>query len=96
LLELRERCIRDLSVLCLDDVAHAGSTALAADQQLIRDVQAGGELPELVTIVASEIMLEERLGNSALLSLGDVAESEPASVLLMKVEAGWRIRDFLD
>ncbi len=96
LLASRERCIRDLSVLCLDDVAHIGSSALAADQQLIRDVQAGGEVPELLTVVATEIVLEERLGNSALLSLGDVAESEPASVLLMKVEAGWRIRDFLD
>jgi hypothetical protein len=96
LLEGRERCIRDLSVLCLDDVGQMGSAALAADQRIIREAQEGAELPQILTVVPAEIVLEERLGNSALLSLGDVSESEPASILLMKVEAGWRIRDYLD
>jgi hypothetical protein len=31
-----------------------------------------------------------------ILDLVDVADSEPASVLLMKGEAGWRIRDYLE
>lgn len=91
LLETRERCIRDLSVLCLDDVDQAGSAALADDAALVRAVQDGGELPTLIE--ASEPVLVERLGDSAIVGLGP--DSEPASVLLMKGEAGWRIRDYL-
>ena len=42
------------------------------------------------------VRLEERLGDSALVSLGDVTDSEPASLIMMKSEAGWRIRDYLE
>ena len=91
LLEARDRCIRDLSVLCLDDVGQAGSAALADDQHLIRQLKDGEE--STAPVQASEPVLEERLGDSAIVSLGP--DSEPASVLLMKGEAGWRIRDYL-
>ena len=96
LLALRERCIRDLSVLCLDDVDQPGSAALAEDQLLVRSLQQGSELPETLRVSASDLTLEERLGDSALVSLGDVTDSEPASLLMMKSEAGWRIRDYLE
>jgi hypothetical protein len=96
LLAARERCIRDLSVLCLDAVGQQGSAALDDDQQLIRDLQSGGELPASWSVIAGELLLEERLGDSAMVSLGDVSDSEPASILLMKGEAGWRIRDYLE
>jgi hypothetical protein len=91
----RERCIDQLSVLCLDGVDQAASGALASDQALIRQVQAGGELPPSWALAASRVTLAERLGDSALLEIADPAETEPASVLLMKGEAGWRIRDYL-
>ncbi len=97
LLESRAACIRDLSVLCLDSVGHAGSSALADDQQLVRDLQQGAEIPETaLTVAPGDLVIEERLGDAALISLGDVADSEPASVLVMKTEAGWRIRDYLE
>ena len=96
LLAARERCIRDLSVLCLDAVGQQGSAALDDDQQLVRDLQSGGELPARWSVVVGELVLEERLGDSAMVSLGDVSDSEPASILLMKGEAGWRIRDYLE
>lgn len=95
LLETRDRCIADLSVLCLDGVAQPGSAAMASDLQLIRSIQDGGEVPAATTFASDEITLIERLGGSALLGLGRVADGEPASVLMMKGEAGWRIRDFL-
>jgi hypothetical protein len=38
-------------------------------------------------------MVVERLGDSVLVDLDP--ESQPASVLLMKGEAGWRIRDYV-
>ena len=96
LLETRERCIRDLSVLCLDDVAQPDSAALAADQELVRALQDGAEAGPSLTITAAQVTLAERLGDSAILNLADAGESAPASVLLMKGEAGWRIRGYLE
>ena len=96
LLALRERCIRDLSVLCLDDVDQADSAALAEDQLLIRSLQQGAEPTDSLRVATADLSLDERLGDSALVSLGDVPDSEPASLLMMKSEAGWRIRDYLE
>lgn len=96
LLEVRQRCIRDLSVLCLDAVDQPGSAALSDDEALVRSLQDGAESPEPFGVEAAQVTVEERLGDSAILDLADVADSEPASVLLMKGEAGWRIRDYLE
>jgi hypothetical protein len=95
LLRDRERCIRDLSLLCLDGVLQAGSVAMQHDADLVRAVQAGGELTEDASIVAQAPVLLERLGDSAIVELGDVAQTQPASVLMMRSEAGWRIRNYL-
>lgn len=92
LLAERERCLRDLSVLCLDAVVQPGSAAQEEDLALVRSVQEGGEYPE-ETIVTGEPVLVERLGDSALLDLPE--GSEPASVLLLRTGEGWRIRDYL-
>ncbi len=96
LLDARARCIRDLSILCLDDVDQRDSAAESYDQQLVREVRDGVALSVPITVDAADLTLEERLGDSALISLGDVADGEPASVLLIKGEAGWRIRDYLE
>lgn len=96
LLQTRTGCIRDLSVLCLDAVGQPGSSALADDQALVRSLQAGAESPSIFEVDAAQVTIDERLGDSAILRLGDVADSEPASILLMKGEAGWRIRDYLE
>jgi hypothetical protein len=96
LLDARERCIRDLSVLCLDDVDQQASAALAADQALVSSVQSGEAGAVALAVGEGDVTVTERLGNSALLRIADGANSEPASILLMKGEAGWRIRDYLD
>jgi len=92
LLQLRERCLRDLSLLCLDGVAQAGSAAYAADAVLIRSIQNGGEYGE-EAILEGDPVLVERLGDSALLDLPP--GSEPASLLLLRTTNGWRIRQYL-
>ena len=84
-----------MSVLCLDAVVQPDSAAAAADRALIRDIQTGKELPTSWGVESDEVILEERLGDSAIVSLGDTADDQPTSLLLMKVEAGWRIRDYL-
>jgi serine/threonine protein kinase len=95
LLAERERCVRDLSVLCLEALLQEGSAALEHDTALIRAVQAGGEQTADATVLTSGPVLVERLGDSALLDLGDVPHTQPASALVMRGEAGWRIRDYL-
>lgn len=93
LLEARERCIRDLSVLCLDGVDQLGSSAMADDTLLIKRIVAGEEQPEGVIRPLGSPELVERLGDTALVRFGP--ESDPASVLMIRSEAGWRIRAFL-
>jgi hypothetical protein len=95
LLERRDQCIRDQSVLCLDGVAQPGSAALASDVALVRSIQAGGELPEDAAIAVGQPRLVERLGDSAIVDLGAGRDSITASTLVMRGEAGWRIRDYL-
>lgn len=92
LLDLRERCLRELSMLCLDAVDQPGSAALDEDRALISSVQAGGEIPAFA-ILPGDPVLVERLGDSALVDLPE--GSTPASLLLMSTDAGWRIRDYV-
>ncbi|HEY5230054.1 MAG TPA: hypothetical protein VIJ11_04050 [Galbitalea sp.] len=97
---LRERatCFRDLSILCLDNVDEASSGAFLQDSALIQQIQQGGEIPASTSIDSSGLTLVERLGDSALISLGTDsagADSEPSSILLIKGASGWCIRDLL-
>jgi tRNA A-37 threonylcarbamoyl transferase component Bud32 len=92
----RDRCLISLSLPCLDGVDEAGSGALADDQATVRAAARGGELPDPAVSSAGSgsPVLIERLGDSALVRLGGAA-SAPASLLLVKGEAGWRIRDVI-
>lgn len=92
LLDIRAGCLRELSVLCLDAVDEQGSAALDDDRETLRAIVDEGAQPVLPT--ASGATVVERLGDSVLIDLGP--DGRPASVLLMKGEAGWRIRDYLD
>jgi len=93
LLETREGCIRDLSVLCLGDVVQEGSAAAAADAALIRGLQGGEEYP-MGVIAAGDPVLVERLGDSALVDMP--LGSSPASVLLLRTTNGWRLRQYFE
>jgi hypothetical protein len=91
LLPRRAECFRDLSALCLDDVDEQGSAALDDDRAALDALVADGVQPQPLEAVGATIV--ERLGDSVLIALAP--GSEPASVLLLKGEAGWRIRDFV-
>ena len=95
LLARRTDCLRDLSVLCLDAVDEAGSAAFDDDRMAIDLIMSEGVQPAVLD--AQDAIIVERLGDSVLISLGDRVgpDSRPASVLLMKGEAGWRVRDYL-
>lgn len=91
LVRARNDCIRDLSILCLDAVLQTGSAAMDADTALIRSIERGDGSATLIEPMAVE--LSERMGDAALLTFE--SDSEPASVLLVKTEAGWRMRSYL-
>jgi hypothetical protein len=98
LLAERARCIRDLSVLCLDNVDEQSSSAYASDAALIQQLQGGTEIPASATITSPAPVLTEQLGDAALVGLGGRSsseKSEPASILMVRSEAGWRIRGYL-
>ena len=90
LLAERTRCFDDLSVLCLDAVDQSGSTALGEDREKIERTLAGETIKHW-RVVGESPALVERLGDSALVTVD--AQSEPASVLMIRTEAGWRIRE---
>ncbi len=92
LVRARNDCIRDLSVLCLDAALQPGSAAMDDDTALIRAIERGdGDQPQIEPV---EITLAERMGDAALLDYVD--NEQPASVLVVKTDAGWRIRSYLE
>lgn len=95
LLTARDRCVRDLSILCLESVDQSGSAAMDDDVALIRSVEAGATTGATAAVDAASVTVVERHGDAALVSYTHTANSEPASALLVKGEAGWRIRDYL-
>lgn len=92
LVATRNECVRDLSVLCLDAVLQQGSAAMDDDIALIQSIEkgAGGE----AVLEARNVILEERMGDAALVGYTGI-NGQPASALLVKGEAGWRIRSYL-
>lgn len=92
LLERRAHCFAELSLLCLEEVGQQGSAALMADRAAMTALRAGDEATYL-DVDPVEPRLVERLGAGALVELGP--RTAPASLLLMRSEAGWRIRDWV-
>ena len=96
LLRARAKCFAANSVLCLDRVDQAGSTALEADSYRVRLQQSGGVSDQSVTLSdALQLTLVERLGDTALLSAFPSSDmSTPLlSILIIVGDDGWRIRD---
>jgi serine/threonine protein kinase len=97
LLTIREHCISTRSVACLNDVDQADASVLDDDRYLIRSLQAGGGTPDRPSLANATTTLAQMLGDSALVTVvasahGDAA---PVSVLVVKGESGWRIRDLM-
>lgn len=98
LLGARATCLRDLSILCLDGVDEASSSAFTTDAATIQEVQQGGELPNDAVPTGTGLALTERLGDTALIGLtppGPARTGAPVSILVIRTKNGWRIRDYL-
>ena len=97
----RDRCLVLKSVDCLGGVHQWQSASGAGDAALISSVPEG-KSPEFVPFDTASLTIVERTGDSAIVSAGTWPEEldgptagndKPASFLLMKGEAGWRLRD---
>ncbi|KFF60779.1 hypothetical protein JF66_02010 [Cryobacterium sp. MLB-32] len=96
LLIQRSVCLDSASVMCLDSVDQAGSPAMATDRALLMHIKQGEQTESAETRGWGDAALVERTGNMALLSVlpaEPTGDSKPASVLVVKGEAGWRLRE---
>lgn len=96
LMTRRDGCLRDRSAACLAGVDQPGSAALEADLHRIRS-----GAPATARPGDGPYVLVEELGASAILAVpppadaAGTAASDPVTVLLMRGEDGWRIRDVI-
>jgi hypothetical protein len=93
LLAERARCFETASIGCLDSVDQAGSGLLAADSAAIKEqgpgsVDVAGSAVALSSIASPTVT--ETLGEFTLVQF--VVNDKPASALLVRTEAGWRLR----
>ncbi|MGY4856783.1 hypothetical protein [Cryobacterium sp. AP23] len=101
LLRQREACLAEGSVLCLDGVDQPDSVAMAADGYRIRQMQEEAVPSTTAPVPAGPrtAVVQERTGNAALVVLdgaGSDVNAQPASALVIKGEAGWRLRELFD
>jgi hypothetical protein len=99
LLAGRATCLAAASLVCLVGVNQTGSAVLALDSYDARQRQQGGSGPHLPDYVGYLPTLAERTGNLAVVALAPGAGNEknqPASVLVVKGEGGWRLREIFD
>ncbi len=97
LLAARESCLSQRSVICLDRVDQSGSAAMDADLALIRRLHDGEDPPGAMVPGPAELRLVQQLGASAIIALAvpGTDNAPPASLLLVRGEAGWLIRDLI-
>lgn len=98
LLAARSKCFAAKSAACFDSVDQAGSAVIDADRDLVRRLRKGETLPAEATLDGFTPHLIQQLGDSAIIQLvaddGTAASTKnPAPLLLVRNEAGWRIRD---
>lgn len=89
LLAERSRCIARDALQCLSGVDQLDSPIASADSVLITG---GGDAPAVPA--ASRLSLVETLGDAAVVAIApeSLQTTKPASLLLVRTEAGWRLR----
>ncbi|MDQ0895998.1 hypothetical protein [Agromyces ramosus] len=96
LLELRSSCFATLDLACLDQVAQPGSAVEADDRAAIVAAREGSAA-ESVEFDLDAIAVSAEMGAAVLVTVQYIdAEREPASILVMRSEAGWRLRELFD
>jgi hypothetical protein len=87
LLHDRRSCLEHGDEGCLATIDQADSPLFAADSALLSAGQGTTVSPEL-----SQLSLTETVGDAVVISIAASETTKPASVLVIKTEAGWRLR----
>lgn len=92
LLRTRRDCLREATPACLAAVDQAGSPIALRDAMVLDDPSLAGD-----RTFAVELTGESSATGGTVLLEARGPDGEPASVLVMRTEAGWRLRDvFVD
>ena len=96
LLELRASCFATLDQACLSEVAQPDSAIERADLALLAQARSGVAVP-VDEFALDTITVTAEMGSAVLVAVPYVdAQREPASLLVMRGEAGWRLRELFD
>ena len=96
LLELRASCFATLDQACLAQVAQPDSAIERADLDLLAQARSGAAVP-IDEFALDAITITAEMGSAVLLAVPYAdAQREPASLLVMRGEAGWRLRELFD
>ncbi|MRG58361.1 hypothetical protein GE115_00505 [Agromyces sp. CFH 90414] len=97
LLDRRAECLEQLDLACLDGVVQAGSALEAADRAAILAARSGERAIEPAPLDAASAAVAGEMGAARLVTVPYAgAQREPASILMMRSEAGWRLREIFD
>ncbi len=91
LLRLRAACLRALDAECIAGVDEADSPALDGDRDAVAQPRLLSALP--VDLAPGAVV--NRLGGAVLFAARDEGHDRPASVLVARTEAGWRLRSIV-
>jgi len=96
LLERRAECFATLDLACLDEVVQHGSAIEANDRATMLAARDGAP-PPVDAFDPSTAAVTVEMGDAVLVEVShSEAGSEPASLLVVRGEAGWRLREIFD
>ncbi len=94
LLDRRAECFETLDLGCLDAVAQPGSPIESADRRALTEARDGTEAP-VTRFDPATVEVTAEMG-AAVLVRAAAPGREPASLLMVRGEAGWRLREVFD
>ena len=95
LLDRRAACFAALDLRCLETVVQPGSAIEASDRAALAAAREGeAEAPTVFDPATVEVVAE--MGGAVLVRARVAPEREPASLLMVRGEAGWRLREVFD
>lgn len=95
LLDQRAACFAALDLGCLDAVVQPGSAIEASDRAALAEARDGGAIPPTAFDPATVEVVAD-MGGAVLVRARLAPEREPASLLMVRGEAGWRLREVFD
>jgi len=96
LMSVRTECLAKLDAGCLDGVDQPGSAIERADRAMLAAAREGDD-PVVADHALDAMSVSAEMGEAVLLRLPYLdPQREPASLLVMRGEAGWRLRELFD